>query len=271
MRYAGLSWRRIPKGTAEEEIYRAIADSVDRGCPVLMKLGDGPDWHVVAGYEDGAFYGLDSHEHYDASVHPVVQPDRYTEDGLFVLSKWFDSFEDAILIAGRAEPSLSLHEILATIIAVLEHPTHARLRADLNRKIDEITPENAQQTALWLNEVAGFPIEARWHAAECFTSGEAADFGMMRLTGDPAVRQLLGRLFERYIANGKDETHGVLWKVWAQLGVGPDTGYAVPPNAGELVMRPEARAELKRLFALVFENDRAVLAALKEAAALLQS
>ena len=43
----------------------------------------------------------------------------------------------------------------------------------------------------------------------------------------------------------------------------------MPKNAGELVMKPETRAELKRLFALVFKNDRDVLAVLREALTLL--
>ena len=269
MDYAGLDWRRIKRSAPKEEILQAIIASIDRGFPALIKLGDGPDWHVITGYDGDVLYGLDSHNHFDASVHPVVQPDWYTDDGLCVLSQWYEPFEDAIILTGRRAPSVTLKEILQKIIPILEHPAHTRLEADLSRRIDEINPDNAQETAIWLNNVAGFPIEARWHAAESFISGESTTYGLNRLTGDEAMKKLFWQLFVRYIANDSDETHGVLWKVWAQLGVGPETGYAVPANAGELILQPEARVELRRLFGLVFKNDRNVLDALSEALGLL--
>lgn len=270
MGFAGLSWQRFSKGTARDTVYQAITMSVDSGFPVLVKLGTGQDWHVVTGYEDGALCGLDSHTHYDSSVHPQIKPDRYTENGLFVISSWFESFEDAIILTGRCQPSITLSDVLTTIIHILEHPAHARLEADLNNRIDYITPDNAEDTARWLNDTAGFPIEARWHAAESFTSGESSAFGMLRLTDNQRVREKLGQIFFSYIADNNNETHGVLWKVWGQLGVGPETGYSLPPNAAELVTRPETKAELKRLFSFVFKNDRDVLSVLREALELIQ-
>jgi len=268
MDFTGLAWRRLEKGEGKEEVAQAIAASVDAGFPVLLKLGSGPDWHVVTGYDGEILYGLDSHAHYDSSVRPQVRPDRYTEGGLFVLSEWYGAFEGAILIEGRRKPSATLSDVLRRVIAVLEHPAHARLETELYRRIERINADNANETAHWLNEIAGFPIEARYHAAEAFTSGKSETYGLLRMTGRDDVRSALGRIFFSYIADNRDETHGALWKVWAQLGVGPETGYAVPQNAGELVMRPETQAELRRLFAFVFKNDRDVLATLKEALAL---
>lgn len=92
---------------------------------------------------------------------------------------------------------------------------------------------------------------------------------MMRLTDNKAVKEKLGGVFFRYIADNHDETHGVCWKIWGLLGVGPETGYGLPQKAGERVMDRKTQAELKRLFALVFENDRAVREILREALALL--
>lgn len=270
MGFAGITWCRLLKGTDKDAVYQAITMSVDNGFPVLVKLGTGQDWHVVTGYGDCILYGLDSHTHYDSSVHPQIKPDRYTEDGLFVISKWFESFEDAIILTGRCKPSVTLVDVLSTIICTLEHPVHARLEADLNSRIDQITPDNAQDTARWLNDIAGFPIEARWHAAESFSSGEATALGMLRLTDDPRVKDKFGKIFFNYVADNNNETHGVLWKVWGQLGVGPETGYSLPQNITELVTRPETKAELKRLFSIVFKNDRDVLSILHEALELVQ-
>ncbi len=269
MDFAGLNWRRLQKGMDKDTIYHEIASSVDVGIPVLLKLGKGPDWHVVTGYDGLTLYGLDSHTHYMERVRPQVKPDRYTEDGLFELSNWVEPFEDAIIITGRCKPTATLSDVLGRIIHILEHPANAKLEADIMRRIDEITPDNAGETARWLNGMAGFPIEARWHAAEAFASAESAACGIMRMTDNEGVRKKLGQIFFSYIADNSDETHGVCWKIWGLLGVGPETGYALPANAEELVIRPENRAELKRLFSLVFHNDRTVLKAMREASELI--
>lgn len=168
MDFTGLNWHRLQKGMDKDTIYHEIATSVDAGNPVLLKLGTGPDWHVVTGYDGMTLYGLDAHTHYIETVRPQVKPDRYTEDGLFELSNWVEPFEDAIIITGRCKPTATLYDVLGRIIHILEHPAHARLEADIMRRLDEITPDNAQETARWLNDMAGFPIEARWHAAEAF-------------------------------------------------------------------------------------------------------
>jgi len=247
MKHAGLTWRRLEKGMGGENVYQAVAASIDAGLPVLLKLGAGRDWHVATGRQNGALYVL-----------------GYGKKGR-TLRNWYRSYEDAIIITGRCEPTITLADVLRRIIAVLEQPVHAALEAEIYRRIDEITTENAQTTAVWLNEKASFSVEARYHAAEAFTSGETAVNGLLRMTGNKVVKDLLGRIFFSYIADNHDETHGVLWQVWELLGVGPKTGYAVPKNANERMMLPETRAELKRLFALVFKNDRDVLAVLREA------
>ena len=49
------------------------------------------------------------------------------------------------------------------------------------------------------------------------------------------------------------------------MGVSKETGYALPPNAGKLLSKRETQTELKRLFAIVFANDRVVLELMREA------
>ena len=238
---AGLTWRRLPKGTDRDAVYGAVTASVDAGIPALLKLGEGQDWHVIDGYEDGVLHGL-----------------CYKKDGL-ALPDWFEAFEDAIVITGRCEPAVTLADVLRRIVAVLEHPAHARLEADLNRRIDGITKENMIDTAQWLNERAGFPIEARWHAA---------DSEMYILCDNEAAKEKIFAMIRQYVFDKEhDATHGTLWKVWGQLGVGPKTHYQLPRKRKviKLLSRPGAKEELKRLFAIVFHNDREVLRFLREA------
>lgn len=47
------------------------------------------------------------------------------------------------------------------------------------------------------------------------------------------------------------------------LGVGPETRYAITEQSGALILQKETPEELKRLFAKMFENDRAVCAKIR--------
>lgn len=237
--YAGLSWKRLRKGAEEEQVLAALKGSVDSGLPALLRLG--MDWHVVTGYDNDLLIGL---------KHGAKEPAP--------IPGWFGAFEDAVIVSGRAAQSVTLRHALGRMIEALAHPAHARLEADLMARLDAVTPENSRQTAQWLLEIVGFPIEARWHAAEC---------GIYFLDISPAVKDTLFGMLIQYIDDGRpDATHGTCWKIWAQFGVGPKTGYKMPPGAQERLLLPETRAELKRLFATVFENDRIVLDVLRKAA-----
>jgi hypothetical protein len=49
--------------------------------------------------------------------------------------------------------------------------------------------------------------------------------------------------------NELDATHGTCWKIWAQLVVGAETGFALPPNAGRLLLSKETQTELNAFVA----------------------
>jgi hypothetical protein len=261
MDIAGLSWRRLIPANGQAAVFRALKAAVDVGFPALLKLGDGRDWHVCAGYDEaGRLYGLDSHAHFDKSVRPSVAPDEYTDDGWFALSDWFPHFQSAIVITDRGPSRVTLAESLSRMIRALEDSGAARLEAEVMARVDATTPKNAHETALWLNDVAGYPIEARWHAAEC------AGATLSRMTENPKVREKLVAVTRQYVFDSElDATHGTCWKIWGILGVGPATGYAVTPEGAAGIASSAAKAELKRLFSIVFENDRVALGFLRDA------
>lgn len=262
--FAGLTWRRFSGRDvidAKDEVYHAVAQSIDAGVPALLKLGQGPDWHVVTGYENGVLYGLDSHEHFDAAVHPTVAPAYYTEDGRFVLPNWQEQLRHAIVITGKSAPSVTLRQVLERILRVLDHPAHGWVAEEVARRIEGISPQNARHTAQWFNQVVSFPIEARWHAAEAFCPVGSPLYPPG--TSEDVKRYLGETLFARYIKNDNNETHGTCWKIWGLLDVSPQTGYRVGPAAEEQLLRPGTQRALKELFALVFENDRAVAGAIR--------
>ena len=63
--------------------------------------------------------------------------------------------------------------------------------------------------------------------------------------------------------------HDQAWKVWALLGVSPQTHYSVPHNIDELLNNSSTRAELKSLFQELFTIDRQVSHLLQECLSLL--
>jgi len=66
-----------------------------------------------------------------------------------------------------------------------------------------------------------------------------------------------------------DATHGTYWKIWGELGVGPKTKYMLTEESPVLLQKEQVKKELKRLFKIVFENDRIVLDILTDAARLI--
>ena len=237
--HAGLSWKRITKNAGEDSVIAEIKTSMNAGFPVLARMG--PDWRVVTGYDGAELIGL-----------------GYKMGEAAVIPKWFGGFKDAVIITGRTVRSVSYLDILDRMIHALAHPAHAKLEKDFMTKLDGITADNVQETAEWLLDKVGFRIEACWHAA---------DSELYTLCENEAAKEKIFGMIRQYVFDSEhDATHGTCWKIWAQLGVGPETNYAPPPNAGELLLKPETQAELKRLFTIVFENDRVVLKLLREAA-----
>jgi len=241
--FAGLSWTRLTKIAGKDNVFKELKTSIDAGFPVLARFG--PDWRVLTGCDDGEIIGLGYGLGEEATI-----------------PEWFEAFVDAIIIIGRTKQSVTYSGILDRMIEALAHPAHAKLESDLMARLDEVTPENARESAEWLLAKVSFPIEARWHAA---------DSELYILCESKAAKEKVFGLIRQYVFDGElDATHGTCWKIWAQLGVGPETNYALPENAGELLLQEETRAKLKRLFAIVFENDRVVLGLLREAAEIIK-
>ena len=211
---AGVACRELAPEAGRDALFSAITESIDAGIPVLLKLGDGADWHVASGYDaDGRLYGLDARAHYDATVRPALRADGYTEDGLFILSNWYAPLRRAVLLAGKTDKTPALPELLDGMIHALSEPGRDALEAEVMRGIGALTPENAYETARWLNDLAGFPIEARWHVAS------STDSTLPRKTEGARVRDKLLAVTARYVFDDDlPATHGTCWKIWAQLG-----------------------------------------------------
>ena len=126
--------------------------------------------------------------------------------------------------------------------------------------LGQINAANAQGMAEKFCGITGVPIEARWHAAEAFCSHDNL---LSRLSDGQSLKNQMQELFfEHYIADGKNDTHGTCWKIWELLGVGPETGFSSTPKSAERLLLRDTQKQLKILYQIVFDNDRAVYQAL---------
>lgn len=246
MRAAGCAYEEIGAESGKQPIFARLSQSVDRGLPALMKLGQGRDWCVVTGYdsETQALYGLDAGKHYAAQ--PTVAPEGYSDDGLFVHPNWYEHLSTAVMITGRHEAPIPPEDMLARMVGVLAAHERSGFETHVVQLIDDADETGAQGAASELNRYAGYAAENRWHAAECLAAT------LYCLASSAADKQRMAGTADRFL-----NSHDLCWEVWSALGVGPGTNYGVPDNAGALLLAQ--RDEVKRLFQMLCENDRAVL------------
>lgn len=238
-RFAGFSYLRFDGAATQKELLSTMKSALDNGLPALLRLENEMEWILAVGYDADTVFGLDSQLH--------ALPDN-----------WYSGLRDAIVITGNTAPEMTCKELLERIVSALSYDGHAALESVIMDTLDHVTAENAMDIAGMMCGINGVPIEARWHAAEAFCGAENL---LCNICTNKEVHCRLSDIFgARYIVDGNDETHGIGWKIWGALGVGPKTGYAVTQESAALIMQAETQETLKRLFAKMFENDRAVCA-----------
>lgn len=241
-RFAGFSYLRYNNTSSQDELISAMKYYLDIGFPTLLRLDSEKEWILAVGYDSNTVYGM------DLQLHPL--PDN-----------WSSLLRDAIVITGSYEPDMSCKEFLERIASALSYHGHAELEDVIMDVLDNVTNENAMDAAVMMCGINGVPIEARWHAAEAF---RGYDNLICNLFVDKVIYSRLGNVFAlRYVIEGNQETHGIGWKIWSALGVGPETGYAATRQSEALILKKETQETLKRLFAKMFENDRIVCAEIK--------
>ncbi len=252
MKAGGFEYIRLDKLKGEQEIFRQIAESIRGDKPVLMKLGDGPEWCVVTGFDrqTQAIYGLDARDHH---AYPSAETRNYTEDGLFIITDWFRNLRKVVIITEKAKQTIDFSDLLARMTGQLLMPERSVLESMIPRMIDSISVENARGVADYLSRIAGYVVEARWHGAECFGTL------LPRKTEDETARAKLRECMDMYF-----NTHDTCWQIWAQMGVGPHTNYRLPNRISQMMLEKDRQEKLKELFVQVFCNDRTVLEKLQD-------
>lgn len=241
-RFAGFSYQRFSGASPQEEVLSAVKRALDAGFPSMLRLEDEMAWVLAVGYDGDTVYGLDSELH-------------------ALPGYWRSVLRDAIVITGNTAPRMSYREFLERIASALSYEGHTALEGVIMDALDHVTAENAMEISGMVCGINGVLIEARWHAAEAFGSQKNL---IGAIATNKGIQERLSEvLVSRYITENNEETHGIGWKIWGALGAGPETDYCITQQSAALILQPETRETLKRLFAKVFENDRAVCAAIQ--------
>ncbi len=251
MKAVGCKYERILKGTEKSAVFSQITASIDRGIPVLMKLGGGKDWHIVTGYDTdrSVLYGIDAHKHY--SVQPVMLPDGYLEDGRFYLSGWYEPFQYGIIITDTYPARLPFPDLIRRMYRILSREENKVLEKEILSAID--TEPDQQKLVRQLNELTGYTLACRWHVAECCTSA------LYRMAAHPAQKGSLKEINVNYL-----QFHDLCWTVRAELGIGPAAAYELPDNVRGILWDDRQKKSLKDLFSRLFELDRNVCGLLRQ-------
>ena len=238
-RFAGFSYLRFDGTSPQKELLSTMKGSLDAGFPTLLRLENETEWILSVGYDADTVYGLDSKFH-------------------ALSENWHSMLREAIVITGNTAPDMSYKELLERIASALSYDEHTALESVIMNALDHVTEENAMDTAGMMCGINSVPIEARWHAAEAFSGAENL---LCEISTNREIHSRLSDIFSaRYTTEGNDETHGIGWKIWGALGVGPKTGYDITQQSAALILQKETQETLNRLFAKIFENDRAVCA-----------
>lgn len=236
-RFAGFSYLRFDGTSSQEDVLSAVKSALDNGFPSLLRIENQMKWILAVGYDEDTVLGLDSRFH--------ALPEN-----------WQDNLLDAIIITGNTVPEMPYRELLERVASALSYVEHEKLEKVIMDILDHVTGENAMDVAGMLCAINGVLIETRWHAAEAFCGIGNLLYGIC--TNKEIHNRLKDIFYARYIMNENDETHGIGWKIWSAIGVGPETGYDIAPQSEALILQKKTQENLKRLFAKVFENDRQV-------------
>lgn len=249
MDFAGFGYERYARGGASD-MHGVIARAIDSGYPALVakhgKWADGMEWarcwSVVCGYTDNGICVM--------------------RHGGEIAVETEGAYDDWIVITGPAMRARTYRDALRRICRILTDPSHDAIEREIYTGLDNVTPDNAEATAYKLMGINGVPIETRWHAGEALCSPHNM---LWNMCADEALRTRVRELiFPRYIDGDGCDTHAAGWKIWGALNVGPHSGYMPTEESFALIQKEKVRQELKRLYRIIFDNDRAVAKGLCE-------
>ncbi len=237
---SGYHYESMNKNTEETVLFDKIKQAVEEKQPVLIKLSLGDLWAVITGYNDEKRL-------------PYLMKFRHSPQ----LNKdWYPKLSNIVFITDKYDSPISLSESLNHMVRHLNTGSRNKLEQKIYQKLE--TEPDGKKLGKWLNQINGLAIETRWHASECY-----------RNTLVPMLDNNKCKEFLLKASNLHLHFHDQAWKVWALLGVSPQTHYCLPRNINELLDKASTRAELKSLFQELFDIDRQVSHLLQECLSLL--
>ncbi len=253
MGFAGYSYERFNKTADKTVVFDAIRHSIDANRPVLMNFGTFYDWFAITGYDDenGRLYGYDVSQD-NRDIFPAAEG---YEDGMFYLKGWYGEMTEAVVVTGKAAPSVTYDDVFRRMIHILEtmqekgffKRSAEYLRNDVN--FENYDNGNYSKLAQRIDGFIGLPIDQRAVTSWCF------DY-LTRVEELKEKWQFFKRISALY-----NNTHDICWIAWRMVGA---YGTAPKDECVKALASPIVRRAIADIIDIVRNNDESVLSCLRE-------
>lgn len=231
----GFNYESLNKDTDENTIFSRIKQSIDSNLPALIKLGGGDVWAVITGYDT------------EKRLPYLMKMNHASK----LNKEWYEKLRNIVFITDKREEKISCEELLRHMYQHLITKNRVKLQQKILHALE--TERDGKKLGIWLNKMNGLIIENRWHASECYQNI------LLPMMKSNKCQNALGKAAKLHL-----HFHAQAWKVWALLGVSPQTGYNLPKNIDVLLNNTSTRAELRALYEELFALDKEVSLLLRE-------
>ena len=210
--YAGYEYEEwIFPDNNKEETFDAIKASIDNDVPVLALFGKLYQWILITGYDDaGALYGFDGSQGYWGT--PVAKPQRYDENGLFIMPDWYEKGGHAFVLGAKKTPSVTIRDVFIRGIKIIESMSEKKYYSNTvdfmlnDANFDNLNDDELLKMRDRISAWIGQPIDQRAMLGSAMNPLRAGK----ELSKEIAALNEVNRLCWT--------SHDVLWIAWRGIG-----------------------------------------------------
>ena len=259
MDYAGYDYEElIFPDNNKDAVFSKIKSSIDNDIPVLALFGRLYQWVLITGYDDdGSLYGYDGSKGYWGK--PIPEPTGYDENGLFIMTDWYEKAGHAFILGAKKEPTVTLQDVFKRGIRVMESMKEKKYYSNTvdfmlnDANFDNLTDDELLKMRDRISAWIGQPIDQRAMLGSAMNPLKANKEPCKELIALNEVNRLCWTM------------HDVLWIAWR--GVGEYMGGDKLDWAKGLKNKT-IRRMIADCFAFVRDHDEFMLEELKKGFAL---
>jgi hypothetical protein len=212
MDYAGYDYEElIFPDNNKDVVFSKIKSSIDKDIPVLALFGRLYQWVLITGYDDdGALYGLNGSQGYWGK--PIPEPTGYDENGLFIMSDWYEKAGHAFILGEKKEPTVTIQDVFKRGIKIMESMKEKRFYGNTveymlnDANFENLTDEELLKMRDRISAWIGQPIDQRAMLGSAMNPLRTSKEPNKEIVAFNEVNRLCWTM------------HDVLWIAWRGVG-----------------------------------------------------